>query len=157
MRDLACVLGIVVAASACSGGGGHAGDGGVDSVFDLGLEWPASCPPDAGNDKGIGITCTRGGGECKNGLRCTCDPLLGGILAGVPCFCTLAQFAPNGSVDPCKDAVPSDYCGGEATCCDVINAAAYCVPNVCLIGGAGLEFGPVDGGDWRDRPPTTLR
>ena len=140
------VLTAVVSASACSGGGSHSGDGSTDAIFDLGLEWPANCPPEAGNDKGIGIACTRGGGQCKNGLLCTCDPAFGALLAGVPCFCTLAQIAQNGSKDPCADSVPTNYCGSTATCCDVINEAAYCVPNVCLIGGACLVFVPADGG-----------
>jgi hypothetical protein len=145
MRRLAWVLGAVCAASACSGGSSHS-DGSTDSIIDLGLEWPENCPPEAGNDKGIGLPCTAGGGQCKNGTRCTCDPALGSVLAGVPCFCTLAQFAQNGSKDPCMDSVPANFCGSNATCCDVLTSAAYCVPNVCLIGGACLEFVAVDGG-----------
>lgn len=148
MHRMAWILGaaIMLAASACSGGGSRSGDGSTDSIIEFGLVWPPNCPPEAGNDKGIGLPCTRGGGQCKDPLRCTCDPALGSTLAGVPCFCTLAQFAQNGSKDPCMDSVPADYCGGTATCCDVLNSAAYCVPNVCLIGGACLVFVRVDGG-----------
>ncbi|HVZ73639.1 MAG TPA: hypothetical protein VHJ20_14770 [Polyangia bacterium] len=146
MRGLSLVLGLVCLAGACSGGGGHASDGSVDSVIDLGIAWPDGCPPPDANDKGIGLACTRNGGECKNGLLCTCDPALGAVLAGVPCVCTKAQPAQNGSKDPCKDSVPAGYCGTNATCCDILNAYAYCVPNVCLVGGACLEFVPIDGG-----------
>jgi hypothetical protein len=145
-RVLACAVLACLGATACSGGGGHAGDASADSIIDLGLQWPASCPPDAGNANGVGAACTKGGGECKNGLRCTCDPALGSSLVGVPCFCSLVQFAKNGSVDPCKDSVAADYCGDSATCCDILNSAAYCVPNVCLIGGACLVFELADGG-----------
>jgi hypothetical protein len=146
MRRLAPILGFVVAASACSGGGSKKGDASVDSIIDVGLEWPDGCPPATANDKGIGAACTRGGNECKNGLRCTCDPQLGALLAGVPCICTLAQFAQNGSKDPCTDSVPANFCGSGATCCNVLNSAAYCVPNVCLINDACLVFVPADGG-----------
>jgi hypothetical protein len=139
-------LGLVVGTSACAGGGNHAADGSVDAVIEVSIEWPDGCPPAAANEKGVGLACTRGGNECKNGLRCTCDPTLGALLAGVPCLCTLAQFAQNGSTDPCKDSVPPGYCGTNATCCNVLKSAAYCVPNVCTFSGACLEFVPVDGG-----------
>jgi hypothetical protein len=143
---LAFVLGVVACAGACSGGGGKPADGGADAIYDVGLEWPSTCPPEAGNDKGVGARCTRGGGECQNGLRCTCDPALGTLLAGVPCLCTFAQPAQNGSTDPCADSVAPDFCGSNATCCDVLNSYAYCVPNDCLIGGACLVFVAADGG-----------
>jgi hypothetical protein len=150
MRRLASLVGIVLAVSACSGGGsGKKGDASVDSIIDVGLEWPDGCPPAAANDKGVGAACTRGGGECaKYGQdrRCTCDPALGALLAGVPCICTLAQFATGTTNDPCKDSVPANYCGSNATCCNVLNSAAYCVPNVCLINDACLVFVGPDGG-----------
>jgi hypothetical protein len=146
MHRLASILALVLAAGACSGGGGNKGDGSVDAVLEVGLDWPDGCPPAAANEKGIGTACTRGGNECKNGLRCTCDPQLGTLLAGVPCICTLAQFAQNGSKDPCTDSVPANYCGSNATCCNVLNSAAYCVPNVCLINDACLVFVPGDAG-----------
>lgn len=146
MRRLAFLLGLVTAAGACSGGSRNRGDASVDSIIDVGLEWPDGCPPATANDKGIGAACTRGGNECKNGLLCTCDPQLGALLAGVPCICTRAQPAQNGSKDPCMDSVPANYCGSGATCCNVLNSAAYCVPNVCLINDVCLVFVPADGG-----------
>src|SRR5882757_7650472 len=139
MRGVAWMLGLFVVASACSNGGGRAGDAGTDAVFDLGLEVPPGCPP-AGNEKGVGMACTPGGRQCTGNLRCTCDPQLGGLLIGVPCFCTLAQFAQNGSKAPCTDSVPANFCGSNATCCQYLTTAAYCVPNICLIGGVCLEF-----------------
>jgi hypothetical protein len=145
MQRLAPVLAVVLAVGACSGGGSH-GDGSVDTIIDVGLTWPDACALTTANDKGVGAPCTRGGNECKNGLRCTCDPLLGALLSGVPCLCTLLQPAKNGSVEPCKDTVPADYCGSNATCCNVLNQAAYCVPNMCLIDDACLVFVPADGG-----------
>lgn len=144
MQRLAPVLAVVLAAGACSGGGSH-GDGGFD-VIDVRLPWPDACASTMANDKGVGAPCTRGGNECKDPLRCTCDPLLGTLLSGVPCLCTLLQPAKNNSVEPCKDTVPADYCGSNATCCNVLNQAAYCVPNMCLINNACLIFVPADAG-----------
>jgi hypothetical protein len=144
---VAAVLAAVLAATGCSGGKGSAGDGGPVNdgagIYELGLDLPPGCPPSAGNEKGVGIPCTKNGNECKSGMRCSCDAILGALLVGVPCFCTLAQFAQNGSKDPCKDSVPSSYCGSNATCCDYMNAAAYCVPSICLPGNQCLVF---DGG-----------
>ena len=145
MRGVACTFGLLLAATACSSGGGHSNDGATDAIIEVSLDLPAGCPPPAGNEKGVGTPCTRGGNQCKNGLRCTCDPQLGALLVGVPCFCTLAQFAQNGSVTPCTDSVPTGYCGSSATCCNYLNAAAYCVPSICLPDNMCLEFS-VDGG-----------
>jgi hypothetical protein len=141
MRRITCALALLVGSVACSPGGGGAVDGGVhDAVFEVSLQVPDGCPPPDGNEKGVGAPCTMNGGQCKGGLRCTCDPALGALLVGVPCFCTLAQLAQNGSVEPCKDAVPATYCGSTATCCNYLNSAAYCVPNICLPGNQCLVF-----------------
>lgn len=149
MRGVAwtlCLCSLLLVASACSSGGGS-GDGGFhDAIIEFSLDVPAGCPPATGNDKGVGTPCTMGGKQCKNGLLCTCDPQLGALLVGVPCFCSLAQFAKNGSTVPCKDSVPAGYCGQNATCCNYLNAAAYCVPNICLQDNMCLEFVPVDAG-----------
>jgi hypothetical protein len=146
MRRLASVLVVVAAsfASACSSGGRDRA-GSVDASIDLVLPWPDGCPP-AANEKDVGAPCTSGGGQCKSPLLCTCDPQLGARLTGVPCFCTLAAFAKNGSKDPCTDSVPADYCGSGATCCNILTSAAYCSPNICLINGGCLVFVPADGG-----------
>jgi hypothetical protein len=149
MRRLASAVVLLVVASACSSGGGHRGDASTDAIIDVSsLQWPDGCPSGVSNDKGVGAPCTRGGGQCKSPLLCTCDPLLGAQLVGAPCFCTLAAFAQNGSKDPCKDSVPdpANYCGSGATCCDVLTSGAYCTPNVCLINHACLIFVPRDGG-----------
>ena len=114
-------------------------------VIEVGLEAPVGCPPAEANEKGIGLPCTMCGNECPNPLRCTCDPYLGVQLTGVPCICTLLQVASTGSTDPCKDA-PANFCGSNASCCAVETTAAYCVPNICLIGGVCIDFSPPDGG-----------
>jgi hypothetical protein len=146
MRRIVSALGLFVAASACSaGGGGTVDTGTMDAVYEVSLDLPPGCPPDAGNAKGVGVPCTPSGNQCAAGLRCTCDPVLGALLVGVPCFCTLAQFAQNGSKDPCSDSVPAGYCGGGATCCNYLASAAYCVPNICLPGNMCLVFS-VDAG-----------
>jgi hypothetical protein len=133
MRGTAWALGVLVAASACSAGGGGAVEGGVhDAVFEVTLYLPDGCPPEAGNDKGIGTPCTMGGGECKGELKCACDPAFGIQLTGVPCFCTLVQLAQTNSTDPCGPPLTSDFCGGGAMCCPYQTVAAYCVPSICL-------------------------
>ena len=55
------------------------------------------------------------------------------------------QLAPTGSTNPCAD-VGSTFCGSNATCCNVLTTAAYCVPNICLINQQCIEFVPLDGG-----------
>jgi hypothetical protein len=150
MRSALIRLAVLLActgAAGCSSGGskpmcGAPRDAGV---IEVGLEAPPGCPPPAANEMGIGQACTMCGNECKSPLRCTCDPYLGVQLEGVPCVCTKVQPAPTGSTDPCKD-VGAGFCGSSATCCNVINIAAYCVPDVCLIGGQCIVFAPPDAG-----------
>src|SRR5580692_1256463 len=120
------------------------------AVYDFAIDLPPGCPPPTPNEKGIGIPCSRGGGECKragvpSGLLCTCDPLpvLGALLNGVPCVCTIGGPNVTTNPDPCA-AAPS--CGSSATCCPYLTQAYYCSPNVCLPGGACINFTPADGG-----------
>jgi len=138
---LVLVLALIAGASACSAGGGGAYDGGVDGgLYEVSLDLPDGCPPEAGNEKGVGAPCTKGGGQCKGDLHCACDPFLGVQLAGVPCICTLGQLAQTGSTDPCGAPLPKDFCGSNATCCPYQTAAAFCVPSICLPGGACPDF-----------------
>jgi len=125
------------------------------AVFDVSVELPDGCPPVQANEKGVGIPCTMGGGQCTaagvpSGLRCTCDPYFGIQLYGVPCVCTLVGLNPDPTNVPnACTSLPAGYCGSEATCCPYVNAGFYCSPNACLPGGACLEFtsGPgVDAG-----------
>jgi hypothetical protein len=135
MRGLVWALGLLVVWSGCSAGGGGAVDGGVhDAVYEVSLNLPDGCPPPMGNDKGVGTSCTKGGNECKVGMRCTCDPFFGVMLTGVPCMCTLAQLAQTNSTDPCGAPLPANFCGSNAKCCPYLTAAAYCVPSICLPG-----------------------
>jgi hypothetical protein len=146
MRRLVPVLGLalVSVASACSSGSAAHGD--ASAVIDVSLPWPDACPPTTINEKGIGKPCTRGGNQCPSPLLCTCDPVLGSTLVGVPCFCTLATLSPHATNDPCTDSVPANYCGSGVTCCNVLTSGAYCTPNVCLINDACLVFVTADGG-----------
>lgn len=114
------------------------------SVVEVGIEAPAGCPPAAANELGIGEPCSMCGNQCKAPLRCACDALLGVQLSGVPCVCTLLQFAAQGSTDPCSDQ-GANWCGSNTTCCNALTIAAYCIPDVCLPNGACVEFIP-DGG-----------
>lgn len=107
-------------------------------IVEVGLEAPPGCPPPA-NELGIGQPCSMCGMECAAPLRCTCDAYLGVQLSDVPCVCTLFQLAPTGSTVPCDD-VGAGFCGSNTTCCNALNVAAYCVPNVCLIDGKCIEF-----------------
>jgi hypothetical protein len=132
-------------AAACSSPGKKACGSTDAGIIEVHLEAPAGCPPAEANELGIGKPCTMCGNECEAPLRCTCDPYLGMQLSGVPCVCTKIQVAPTGSTDPCG-AVPANFCGSGTSCCPVLNSAAYCVPDVCLINGACIEFTPLDAG-----------
>jgi hypothetical protein len=135
MRGLTPALAMLLTVAGCSAGGGGAYDGGVrDAVYEVSLDLPPGCPPATPNELGIGKSCTMGGKQCAYPLLCTCDAFVGVQLVGVPCICTLAGFASvtPPSTDPCKDSVPASFCGGNATCCNYMTAAAYCVPSICL-------------------------
>jgi hypothetical protein len=142
-------LTLLVAAAACSYGSSNGGGPHDAAVFDLSLDLPPGCPPTTGNEKGIGIPCTMGGHECTKagvpgGLICTCDQAFGLQLNGVPCVCTLAGANLSTTVtDPCS-AQSSTLCGSNATCCNYTTLGYYCSPNVCLPGGACIDFSPPD-------------
>jgi hypothetical protein len=129
------------------------------TVFDLAVDLPPGCPPPTPNEKGVGILCTRGGGECSKsgvpgGLRCTCDPLpfLKVVLNGVPCICTIG--GPNiSSTNPDPCAADNVECGSDATCCPYLKGAYYCMPNICLPGGVCIDFTSANGG-WPARSVT---
>jgi hypothetical protein len=97
------------------------GDGGVDGVV---LFLPAGCPPDAGNELGIGKPCTYGGSQCASPLLCTCGNFGFTLPVNMPCFCTNAKPGPS-----CPTNV---VCGSNATCCSIAGLLYGCVPNVCL-------------------------
>ena len=120
-------------------------------MLDLAVDLPPGCPPPTPNEKGVGIPCTRGGGQCTKpgvpgGLLCTCDPLpiLKVVLNGVPCVCTIGAPNLTTNPDPCAASTPS--CGSNATCCNYMGTAYYCSPNVCLPGGSCINFTAADAG-----------
>ena len=126
-KSLLVGLLLVVASFSCSSGGGSH-DASVDYLtFDVSFgDLPAGCPPAAANDKGIGGVCTKGGNECKSPLLCACEPHANiQPPDGTPCVCT--QLILSGC-----DAVPTGYCGQNATCCSYMNALSICVPLACL-------------------------
>ncbi len=134
------------AALACSSSSGQRPDANVDGLtYDLSLDLPTGCPPAQANEKGVGSPCTRGGHECTNGLLCACDSNLGLTLNGVPCICTVAGVNPQKGVAPCS-AQPANICGSNATCCNYMEQAFFCSPNVCLPGGQCIDFGTNGGG-----------
>jgi hypothetical protein len=150
-------LGLAVAMAGCHPGSSAPPPPKDATILDLSVDLPPGCPPATPNEKGVGIPCTRGGGQCTasgmpSGLLCTCDPLpiLGVVLSGVPCVCTIG--GPNGSAtatDPCSQAAngkPAGFCGTNATCCPYRTTAYYCSPDVCLPGGACIDFTPPPGG-----------
>jgi hypothetical protein len=140
--------GLAAAALAgCSspGGGGAVPDAGRDTaVYEVAVSLPDGCPPAAGNANGVGQPCTPGGGECKGSLHCSCDQFLGVQLTGIPCLCTLLNFAsgtiPDGGT-PCTN-VPMSYCGAGATCCPYQSVGYYCAPDVCLADGVCPPVAP---------------
>lgn len=134
---LLCLLGVgMIVLSTCSaGGGGRLQDAAADFVIDYRFsDLPPGCPPNASNDKGIGGSCTRGGGQCSGNKICTCDTTLGVTPPpGTPCFCTIAILQSCASL-------PAGTCGQNATCCSYQNQAAICVPDVCLDSAACPVF-----------------
>jgi hypothetical protein len=135
---------LVFTLAACSGG--SSGPVYDAAVYDVDVELPDGCPPAEGNEKGIGITCTQGGGECMRAgmppdLRCTCDPAFGIQLTGVPCVCTLVGINPDpATVQDACTLLQSGYCGSEATCCPYMNVGYFCSPNICLPDGQCIVF-----------------
>jgi hypothetical protein len=78
-----------------------------------------------------------GGHQCGTGLQCSCDPIFGAVIQGIPCICSklnLSLNVPDGGV-PC-DTAPANFCGTGASCCSYMAAGYYCLPNVCLDQGA---------------------
>lgn len=77
-----------------------------------------TCPPSAGNCKGIGAPCTKGGGQCA-AVHAVCDVDLDPRGAGM-CITLLA----------CKGG----DCGSGATCCKTSTTQniPMCMPNQCL-------------------------
>lgn len=106
-------------------------------AYEVSLDLPAGCPPEAGNEKGVGKPCTVGGNECPNNgtLQCTCDPFLGIKLVGVPCFCTLVSVNSNPDAGDLCAALGPNHCGTNAGCCAVSTIGTYCAPSICLPGG----------------------
>jgi hypothetical protein len=144
---LACSFVVVeMITTGCSSSVGPPPDGGNPdgTTYDLALDLPVGCPPSDANNLGVGAACTRGGNECKragmpSGLVCACDTVDGVTLSGVPCICTYAELNPSPSdSSACHAAQPN--CGSDATCCDYLNEAYYCSPNVCLPGGVCIDF-----------------
>lgn len=92
-------------------------------------EVPPGCPPEAGNEKGVGKPCTRTGTECTGGLQCSCKDWFGYTLpSSVPCFCTNPSYGSTCS-----------SCGNNASCCTFsipISTTTFtvsgCFPSVCL-------------------------
>ncbi len=120
-------------------------------VYDLQLDLPPGCPPASPNENGVGIPCTKGGGQCNSkGLLCTCDQAFGLQLNGVPCICTIAGINTSSTAtDPCSPQASgkaAGFCGTDATCCPYMTAGYYCSPNVCLPGGSCIQFMPVNPG-----------
>ena len=137
------------AAGACSSGHGGPPDGSSRDglTYDLSLDLPPGCPPAQGNEKGVGAPCTRGGHECTGNLVCACDTVDGLTLNGVPCICTLAGLNTKVGAEPpppCSSQ-SADVCGSGATCCNYGTIAYYCSPNVCLPGGACIDFTSTSG------------
>jgi len=147
---LGAVLALVFAAAAgCSSGSGAPPCGSTDAaVYEVGLDFPAGCPPAEANEIGIGKPCGMCGNQCASGLNCTCDPYLGIQLTGLPCICTKVGPNPDSTTYPnaCTNPALQNVCGSDATCCPYVTAGYFCSPNVCLPGGSCIEFVPIDAG-----------
>ena len=74
------------------------------------------CEGDAGNDLGVGRSCTIGGGQCRPGSVCLKDL----NLEEAPEMCVILHCTSNAD------------CGGDATCVDM-GVANMCAPNRCFL------------------------
>ncbi len=95
-------------------------------------EVPPGCPPDVGNENGIGKPCTATGTECTGALQCSCKSWFGYTMpASMPCFCTNVTFGSS-----CTS------CGSNAPCCTyavpltttTTVTVSACFPAVCAPG-----------------------
>jgi len=118
---------------ACSSGSSSNGDAAVQDLVVIDYTFgdlPPGCPPAAPNNVGVGSVCTKGGGECQNGLICACDTTLGFVPPdNTPCICT--RFKSFSDQRGCG-SLPAGFCGEGAICCSYMNAIGLCVPTVCL-------------------------
>jgi hypothetical protein len=125
---------LALLASACSSSGGtnnHDGSvGPSDALVNVSLpDVPKGCPPDAGNENGIGKPCTANGNECTGSLQCSCKNWFGYMMpTSLPCFCTNVSFGSSCS-----------GCGSNTACCtfDVTTngttvKVSGCFPSICL-------------------------
>ena len=119
-------------------------DCGSEAVCDLagemGVCFPESCAEifdcegDAGNELGVGLTCSPDGDECPQGTACLSD-----LYPGEYDVCTI------------PDCTSHEICGSDAACVyDSENARHLCIPYRCAMkyiaelgcaGGAGNELG----------------
>ncbi len=130
---LAVALSGWMVVTACSSGkGGKLVDSAVQDgvTFDFRFpDWPAGCPPAAGNDKNVGAPCAKGGGQsqCGSGLICACEGFAGIVPPeNTPCLCTIPILGMECSM------IPAGYCGQGASCCSYPQLGSICVPNTCL-------------------------
>jgi len=128
MRPYIHAVALTIFAASCQqsqSAGSPAGPQSLDAGADLVvLSLPAGCPPDAGNELGIGKPCTRTGSECASGMSCTCADFGITLPANMPCFCT--------NLKPGAACLASTNCGSNAICCAIQGLMTGCVPNACL-------------------------
>lgn len=110
----------VAALAACGSTEGPADIAESASTAESTLVAPPGCPPDAGNTKGVGAPCTKGGGQCRG--------------TGAP-WCTLDIPYAKSPYGFCTKMCASDEaCGPDATCAQSPTGPRVrgCVPNACL-------------------------
>jgi hypothetical protein len=136
MRCFARMIAASLIVLGCGQGSGSNGgrDASGDTLANITLpDVPPGCPPDAGNENGIGNPCTATGTECTGSLQCSCKSWFGYTMpASMPCFCTNVAFASTCS-----------SCGSNASCCmydvpltptSTVTVSA-CFPSVCAPNG----------------------
>ena len=131
MRCLVGTLVVSLLGLGCSDDSAHPVDASRDNPANFKLpEVPPGCPPDAGNENGIGAPCTAEGNECPGSLQCSCKTWFDYPMpASMPCFCTNVIFS-----NTCSS------CGSNASCCtcDIPMTStssvtfSACFPSVCL-------------------------
>jgi hypothetical protein len=124
---LSLVLCVMAACQQNQSGSGPSQTPKSDAAADaLMLNVPAGCPPDAGNELGIGKPCSKTGNQCAGStLTCTCGDFGVPLPANMPCFCT--------NLKPGASCPANPNCGSNAICCSIMGLVTGCVPNACLV------------------------
>jgi hypothetical protein len=127
------MLAVVFLVLGCGqGSSSTARDASLDNQINVSLpDLPPGCPPDGGNENGIGAPCTANGNECSGSLQCSCKSWFGYTMpVSMPCFCTNVVFGDQSGLSPCgSNASPCTY---DIPLTSSTITVSACFPAICL-------------------------